>query len=93
MLGTGLFSALPMTAKFSFENAPKDLSGPEFAVVMQRLRKITRTHPLNYATVLTPGFTPIAVLVMRMNLYRIPGVPAGAPIDFGPRGKETPGRP
>ena len=53
-----------MTVKFFFERALKDLSGPEFAVVMQRLRKITRTHPLNYAMVLTSGFAPIAVLVM-----------------------------
>jgi hypothetical protein len=31
---------------------------------MQRFLKITRTHPLNYAMVLTSGIVPIAVLLM-----------------------------
>ena len=64
VLSTGLFSGLLMTVKFFFERALKDLSGPEFALVMRRFLKITRTHPLNYAMVLTSGFAPIAVLVM-----------------------------
>ena len=64
VLSTGLFSGLLMTVLFFFERALKDLSGPEFALVMQRFLKITRTHPLNYAMVLTSGFVPIAVLVM-----------------------------
>ena len=63
VLSTGLFSGLLMTVKFFFERALKDLSGPEFALVMRRFLKITRTHPLNYAMVLTSGFAPIAVLV------------------------------
>ena len=61
---TGLFTGLLMTVVFFFERALKDLSGSEFALVMQRFLKITRTHPLNYAMVLTSGFAPIAVLVM-----------------------------
>ena len=73
VLSTGLFSGLLMTAKFFFERALKDLSGPEFAVVMQRFLKITRTHPLNYAMVLTSGFAPIAVLV---TLRGNPGDPS-----------------
>ncbi len=52
-----------MTVKFFFERALRDLSGPEFALVMRRFLKITRTHPLNYAMVLTSGFAPVAVLV------------------------------
>ncbi len=64
VLSTGLFTGLLMTVKFFFERALKELSGPEFALVMQRFLKITRTHPLNYAMVLVSGFAPIAVLVM-----------------------------
>jgi predicted membrane channel-forming protein YqfA (hemolysin III family) len=66
---TGLFTGLLMTVLFFFERALKDLSGPEFAFVMQRFLKITRTHPLNYAMVLTSGIMPVTVLVMlRENL-------------------------
>lgn len=64
VLSTGLFTGLLMTVRFFFERALKDLSGSEFALVMQRFLKITRTHPLNYAMVLASGFAPIAVLVM-----------------------------
>src|SRR5918999_1884414 len=64
MVSTGLFTGLLMTVVFFFERALKDLSGPEFALVMQRFLKLTRTHPLNYAMVLVSGFAPIAVLVM-----------------------------
>ena len=63
VLSTGLFTGLLMTVLFFFERALKDLSGPEFALVMQRFLKITRTHPLNYAMVITSAFVPIAVLV------------------------------
>jgi len=62
-----------MTVYFFFQRALKDLSGSEFTLVMQRFLKITRTHPLNYAMVLTSGFMPIAVLVM---LRENPGSPA-----------------
>src|ERR687890_2435002 len=64
VVSTGLFTGLLMTVLFFFERALKDLSGPEFALVMQRFLKITRTHPLNYAMVLTSGFVTIALLVM-----------------------------
>ena len=64
VVSTGLFTGLLMTVLFFFERALKDLSGPEFALVMQRFLKITRTHPLNYAMVLISGLTPVAVLVM-----------------------------
>jgi hypothetical protein len=64
VVSTGLFTGLLMTVVFFFERALKDLSGPEFALVMQRFLKITRTHPLNYAMVLTSGIAPVAVLVM-----------------------------
>jgi hypothetical protein len=64
VLSTGLFTGLLMTVLFFFERALKELSGSEFALVMQRFLKITRTHPLNYAMVLTSGIAPVAVLVM-----------------------------
>ena len=58
-----------MTVFFFFQRALEDLSGSEFTLVMQRFLRITRTHPLNYAMVLTSGFAPIAVLVLlRENL-------------------------
>lgn len=72
VLSTGLFSGLLMTVKFFFERALKDLSGPEFALVMQRFLKITRTHPLNYAMVLISGLAPVAVLVMLRESPRSP---------------------
>ena len=52
------------TVLFFFERALKELSGSEFALVMQRFLKITRTHPLNYAMVLTSGIAPVAVLML-----------------------------
>jgi hypothetical protein len=64
VINTGLFTGLLMTVLFFFERALKDLSGSEFTLVMQRFLKITRTHPLNYAMVLTSGIAPVAVLVM-----------------------------
>ncbi len=64
VLSTGLFTGLLMTVLFFFERALKELSGSEFALVMQRFLKITRTHPLNYAMVLVSGLAPVAVLVM-----------------------------
>jgi uncharacterized membrane protein len=73
VISTGLFTGLLMTVLFFFERALRDLSGTEFTVVMQRFLKITRTHPLNYAMVLTSGFLPIAVLVV---LREDPGSPA-----------------
>ena len=63
-LSTGLFTGLLMTVLFFFQRALKDLSGPEFALVVRRFLKITRTHPLNYGMVLTSGFVPVAVLVV-----------------------------
>ena len=72
VLSTGLFTGLLMTVLFFFERALKELSGSEFALVMQRFLKITRTHPLNYAMVLTSGIAPVAVLVM---LREIAGSP------------------
>jgi hypothetical protein len=62
-----------MTVKFFFERELRDLSGPEFALVMKRFLKITRTHPLNYAMVLTSGFVPVAALLM---LRENPGDPS-----------------
>ena len=73
VVSTGLFTGLLMTVLFFFERALKDLSGPEFATVMQRFLKITCTHPLNYAMVLISGLTPLAVLVM---MHESPGSPS-----------------
>jgi hypothetical protein len=60
VLSTGLL----MTVLFFFERALKELSSSEFTLVMQRFLKITRTHPLNYAMVLTSGIVPVAALVL-----------------------------
>jgi hypothetical protein len=68
----GLFTGLLMTVLFFFERALKELSGSEFALVMQRFLQITRTHPLNYAIVLISGLAPVAVLVMLRESARSP---------------------
>lgn len=73
VISTGLFTGLLMTVLFFFERALRDLSGTEFTIVMQRFLEITRTHPLNYAMVLTSGFVPLALLVM---LRKNPGSPS-----------------
>jgi len=78
VISTGLFTGLLMTVLFFFERALKDLSGPEFALVMQRFLKITRTHPLNYAMVLISGLTPVAVLVMMRENLGSPSFVLGA---------------
>jgi hypothetical protein len=62
VFSTGLFTGLLMTVLFFFQRALRELSGSEFALVMQRFLGITRTHPLNYAMVLTSGFVPIVAL-------------------------------
>jgi hypothetical protein len=80
IVSTGLFTGLLMTVLFFFERALRDLSGSEFALVMQRFLNITRTHSLNYAMVLTSGFAPIAVLVM---LRENPGGPSFVLTAFG----------
>ena len=72
VISTGLFTGLLMTVLFFFERALRDLSATEFTIVMQRFLKITRTHPLNYAMVLTSGLVPIALLVI---LRENPGSP------------------
>jgi uncharacterized membrane protein len=64
VLSTGLFTGLLMTVVFFFQKALRDLSGPQFALVMQRFLAITRTHPLNYAITLISGFVPIVTLIM-----------------------------
>ena len=64
VLSTGLFTGLLMTVVFFFQKALRDLSGPQFALVMQRFLAITRTHPLNYAMTLISGFVPIVTLIM-----------------------------
>jgi hypothetical protein len=64
VISTGLFTGLLMTVLFFFERALKDLSGPEFALVMRCFLGITRTHPLNYVMVLVSGTVPILALVL-----------------------------
>jgi hypothetical protein len=64
VFSTGLFTGLLMTILFFFQRALRELSGSEFALVMQRFLSIVRTHPLNYAMVLTSGFVPILALVV-----------------------------
>jgi hypothetical protein len=64
VVSTVLFTGLLMTILFFFQKALSELSGPQFALVMQRFLSIVRTHPLNYAMVFTSGFVPIAALVV-----------------------------
>ncbi len=64
VLSTGLFAGLLMTVVFFFQKALRELSGPQFALVMQRFLAIARTHPLNYAMTLVPGFVPIVTLIL-----------------------------
>jgi hypothetical protein len=64
VFSTGLFTGLLMSVVFFFQKALRGLSSSEFALVMQRFLGITRTHPLNYAMVLTSGFVPIAALIV-----------------------------
>jgi uncharacterized membrane protein len=70
VLSTGLFTGLLMTVVFFFQKALRELSGPQFALVMQRFLAITRTHPLNYAMTLISGFVRVATLIL---LLRLPG--------------------
>lgn len=67
VLSTGLFTGLLMTVVFFFEKALRELSGSQFALVMQRFLAITRTHPLNYAMTLISGFVPIATLIFLLQ--------------------------
>ena len=64
VVSTGLFTGLLMTILAFFQRALKDLSGPQFALVMQRFLRIVRAHPLNYALVFTSAFVPIAALAL-----------------------------
>jgi uncharacterized membrane protein len=67
VFSTGLFTGLLMIVVFFFQKALRDLSGPQFALVMQRFLAIARTHPLNYAMTLISGFVPIATLIMLLQ--------------------------
>jgi uncharacterized membrane protein len=67
VISTGLFTGLLMTVVFFFEKALRELSGSQFALVMQRFLAIARTHPLNYATTLISGFVPIATLIVLLQ--------------------------
>ena len=66
VLSTELFTGLLMTVVF-FQKALRGLSGPQFALVMQRFLAITRTHPLNYAMTLISGFVPIFTLILLLQ--------------------------
>jgi uncharacterized membrane protein len=62
-LSTGLFTGLLMTLLAFFHRALRDLSGPEFALVMRRFLGIVRTHPLNYGLVGTSIVAPVVALL------------------------------
>jgi hypothetical protein len=49
VVSTGLFTGLLMTILAFFQRALKDLSGPQFALTMQRFLRIVHTHPLNFS--------------------------------------------
>ena len=62
-LSTGLFTGLLMTLVAYFHKALRDLSGPEFALVMRRFLGVVRTHPLNYGLVGTSVVAPVVALL------------------------------
>jgi uncharacterized membrane protein len=64
ILSTGLFTGLLMTVVFFFQRALRDLTAPQFALVMQRFLAIARTHPLTFAMTLISDFVPIGTLIM-----------------------------
>ena|SRR3712207_4919316 len=63
VISTGLFTGLLMTLVAFFQRALKDLSAPEFTLVMQRFLGAVRTHPLHYGLVITSMLAPTAALV------------------------------
>jgi uncharacterized membrane protein len=64
VISTGLFTGLLMTILAFFQRALKDLTAPEFTLVMQRFLGVVRTHPLHYGLVITSLLAPVAALVL-----------------------------
>jgi uncharacterized membrane protein len=64
VISTGLFTGLLMTILAFFQRVLKDLTAPEFTLVMQRFLGVVRTHPLHYGLVITSLLAPVAALVL-----------------------------
>lgn len=64
VISTGLFTGLLMTIVAFFQRVLKDLTAPEFTLVMQRFLRVVRTHPLHYGLVITSLLAPVAALVL-----------------------------
>jgi hypothetical protein len=73
LIVAAVFTGLLMTILAFFQRALKDLTAPEFALVMQRFLRLVRTHPLNYGLVTTSVLAAALVL-----LRRSPGVRSGS---------------
>ena len=73
LIVAAVFTGLLMTILAFFQRALKDLTAPEFALVMQRFLRPVRTHPLNYGLVTTSVLAAALVL-----LRRSPGVRSGS---------------
>ena len=54
----------PVTIRALFQRTLKDLTAPEFDLVMRRFLGVARMHPLNYGLVRTSLLTSIVALVL-----------------------------
>jgi hypothetical protein len=64
VISTGLFTGLLMTILAFFQRVLKDLTAPEFTLVMKRFLGVVRTHPLHYGLVITSIPAPVVVLFL-----------------------------
>jgi hypothetical protein len=63
-VSTGLITGLLMTTLAFFQRTLKDLTTPEFALVMRHFLGVARTHPLNYGLVTASLLATIVALVL-----------------------------
>ena len=63
-ISTGLFTGLLMTILAFFQRVLKDLTAPEFTLVIQRFLGVVRTHPLHYGLVITSVLAPVVALLL-----------------------------
>jgi hypothetical protein len=60
----GPVKGLLMAILALFQRTLKDLTAPEFALVMRRFLRVARTHPLNHGLVRTSLLAPIIALAL-----------------------------
>lgn len=64
VIASGLFTGLLVAVLALLQQILKDLSGSEFALVMQRFLPLARRTPVNYILVLTSVFAPLTALLL-----------------------------